>query len=494
LDPNALHVSTKNYDLSRTGANTRETILNQSNVRPGMFGKIAELQVDDQIFAGLLYLSDLTVNGRKRNVLFAATVNNTVYAFDADELGAPLWERNVNMDFSPTGRPSYYSEVQFDGGLNFDGNIGIVGTPVIDISTKTIYFLARTQEDTAVVQRLWALDVFDGKNRVDPVVIASNDFTSLRNNQRAALAYGNDTVYVAWGSYGDGPPYHGVVRAYDSKTLALTGAFNVTPSGALGGIWMGGGAPSMDAEGNLYYSTGNGSWNGTTDFGTSVVKLKARTLEVLDWFTPYDWQMLNDNDYDLGSSFPVILPGLNMLVITGKRGKLYLLNSDDLGQIADQDSQIPQSLDTVGHLQHGIAAWRGPDGLTLYTWTLGDSLRAYRFDPANKKFIYPSIALGSVTGVGGPGTVLAISSDSDKAGTGIVWATVPLAPAWQLSAPGRFLAFSTEEVGGELPLLWASDNPEDDMHNFSKGSPPLVVKGRVYVASLSNVISVYGLK
>jgi hypothetical protein len=246
----------------------------------------------------------------------------------------------------------------------------------------------------------------------------------------------------------------------------------------------------MDAQGNLYYATGNGTWDGITDFSDSVVKLKARTLELLDWFTPYNYDMLNINDWDLSSSFPVILPELNMLVIAGKGGKMYMLNSDNLGRVVDQDAQIPQSWE-MGPLRQGIAAWRGPYGLTVYSWTVSDTLRSYRFDPATMKFIFPNIAQSTVAAFEG---VLTISSDGDKAGTGIVWVTTPLARAWPgITAPGRFLAFSTEDVGGQIPLLWASDDPKDDMHNFSKSSPPLVVNGRVYVPSLSNAISIYGL-
>jgi len=457
-----------------------------------MFGKITELQVDDQILGGLLYISDLYINGQKRNVLFAATVNNTLYAFDTDGLGDPLWVRNVNRDFNPSGRPSHYTDVNFNGWPSYSGNLGIVGTPVIDISRKTMYFVTRTEEDEVAVQRIWAINITDGTNRVDPVVIASNCFTTLLNNQRASLAYGNDTIYVAWASFGDATPYHGVVHAYDSNTLSLTGTFNVTPSGEMGGIWMGGGAPSMDAEGNLYYATGNGTWNENTDFGNSVVKLKARTLEVLDWFTPYDQEALNYDDRDLGASFPMILPGLNMLVIGSKGRKMYLLNSDNLGGIADSDTQIPQSWMISGP-RHGIAAWPGPNGLTLFVWSTSDTLRAYRFDSSAMNFILPSVAesLSSVAN-GTAGATLTVSSDGNKVGTGIVWAAMPL--AFMEPAQGKFLAFSAEEVNGDLPLLWASDAPEDDMHDFSKGAPPLVVNGKVYVASLSKVISVYGLK
>lgn len=490
-----LNVTTKSYGVDRAGANTEETVLNQQNVKPGTFGKLNELIVDDQIYAGLLYLSGLSINGVRRNALFAATVNNTVYAFDADKLGPPLWERNFNKDFNASGRPSFQSDVNFNGAVNFSGNVGIVGTPVIDMSTKTMYFVTRTEEDGSAVQRLWAIDVTDGKNRVGPTVITANSFSSSRNNQRPALAFGNDTIYIAWASYGDATPYHGMVRAYDSKTLANTGEFNATPSGEMGGIWMAGGAPAMDAGGNLYYVTGNGTFNPNSDFGNSVVKLKARTLEVLDWFTPYDWQDMNNKDWDLGASYPVILPGLNMLVISGKSRKMYLLNADDLGRIAEQDSQIPQSWAIPGSGgRHGIAAWRGPNGLTLYTWNGNDNLRAYRFDSSSRKFILPNVAQGAVRANGFSGTTLAISSNGDKPGTGIVWAATPTNTTDELSVSGRFFAFSTEEIGGELPLLWASNAPEDEMHKFSKGSPPLVANGRVYVPSVSKLISVYGLK
>src|SRR5260370_16653597 len=102
-----VNVLTRNYDNQRTGANLSESILNSSNVNPAQFGKLFMLPVDDQVFAGILYVSNLSIAGGMHNVIFVATVNNTVYAFDADTFGPPLWQQN----FNGTGRPTHTSEV-----------------------------------------------------------------------------------------------------------------------------------------------------------------------------------------------------------------------------------------------------------------------------------------------------------------------------------------------------------------------------------------------
>src|SRR5215471_7176215 len=77
-------ILTRGYDNQRTGADTSETVLTAANVNASQFGKLFQLQVDDQVYAGILYVPGLTVNGATHNVIYVATVNNTVYAFDAD--------------------------------------------------------------------------------------------------------------------------------------------------------------------------------------------------------------------------------------------------------------------------------------------------------------------------------------------------------------------------------------------------------------------------
>src|SRR5215831_6848314 len=207
----ALNVLTRNYNSQRTGANLSETILNTSNVNSRDFGKLYMLPVDDQIFAGILYVSDVALGGGVHNVIYVATTNNTVYAFDADVLAEPLWVRN----FNGAGRPTTNSEARTpcDPYRDFIGNIGIIGTPVIDGSSKTYYFVTRTVENGETVQRLHAIDISTGDERpnsprVVQASVAGNgagardgrlSFNPRTALQRSALTLSEDgIVYVAW--------------------------------------------------------------------------------------------------------------------------------------------------------------------------------------------------------------------------------------------------------------------------------------------------------
>src|SRR5262249_32371744 len=212
-----------NYNNQRTGANLSETVLNTSNVNPSQFGKLFQVQVDDQIYAGILYAAGLSIGGSTRNVIFVATVNNTVYAFDADTAGDPLWQQKLNG----TGRPTRNTDVGQACGTyrDFSGNIGIVGTPVIDGSTSIMYFVTRTIESSSTVQRLRAIDIRTGADRISPVTISATSFSPSLNNQRPALALANNAVYVGWSSFCDTGSYHGFLMAFDKSTLQRVGTF-----------------------------------------------------------------------------------------------------------------------------------------------------------------------------------------------------------------------------------------------------------------------------
>jgi hypothetical protein len=500
----AVNVSTRNYNNQRTGANISETTLTTSNVNSSQFGKLFQNQVDDQVYSGLLYAAGLSIGGATRNVLYVATVNNTVYAFDADAAGAPLWQRN----FNGTGRPTRNTEVGSACGAyrDFSGNIGIIGTPVIDESTDIMYFVARTVEGSSTVQRLRAIDTRTGADRMSPVVISAPSFSSSLNNQRPGLALANNTVYIGWSSFCDTGSYHGFLMAYDASTLQQVGAFNVTPGGTRAGIWMAGAAPAFDGNGNLYASTGNGDWNGSANFGETLLKLAPRTLSLLDWFTPSNWMSLNNGDLDLGSAGPIFLPGTNMAVIGGKGGgKGYLIDSNSLGHMVSGDTQIRQAFQAVEltnrtgvtyHIHNTMVTWNSPQGLNLYVWGENDFLRAFRFNTSTQKLNEPAFAEGAILPPPGmPGGMMTISANGSASGTGILWATTPRAgDANQAVVPGALYAFNAQGSGATLPLIWSSTGVGDDTYNFSKGSPPVVVNGKVYVASLSNIVSVYGLR
>src|SRR5436190_5423297 len=274
-------VTTQHNDAARTGANLSETTLTTTNVNVSEFGKLFERTVDDEIYAQPLYVEGVNMAALGiRNVVYVATNNDSVYAFDADDpaAAAPLWRVNYTNPAAGIVPVSRTDVGQACGTyVDFAGNIGIGGTPVIDAASQAMYFVTRTKESGAFVQRLHGIDIRDGSERPgSPLVIqasvvgtgdgrdAQNNiaFNARTQNQRAGLLLDHGTVYITWASYCDQGPYHGWILVYDAATLQQAMVYNTTPDGGLGGIWQSGAGLTADAAGNLYTLTGNGSFNG----------------------------------------------------------------------------------------------------------------------------------------------------------------------------------------------------------------------------------------
>ena len=171
-------------------------------------------------------------------------------------------------------RGSRASSSPVPASMNIVGNVGIQGTPVIDPQAGTIYFVARTKENGDYFQRLHALDLATGVARSgSPVTITASvsgtapdavagvvTFNPKMQSQRPALALVNGVVLIAWAGHEDLPPFHGWVIGYDAASLARVGVYCVSPDASAGGIWQGGRGPTIDAAGNVYFVTGNGTW------------------------------------------------------------------------------------------------------------------------------------------------------------------------------------------------------------------------------------------
>ncbi|BDI29795.1 hypothetical protein CCAX7_18460 [Capsulimonas corticalis] len=520
-------VWTQHNDNSRTGQNTQESVLNVSNVNKSTFGKLFSYPVDDQVYAQPLYVPGLTmpVDGKTHNVVFVATVNNSLYAFDADnpaaDGGQPLW----SVNFTPGScRPPIKSDIA--GWYNdFDNNMGIVGTPVIDTASGTLYVVSRWTDGSVFNQDLHAIDIHTGEERanspqsIDAEYVAgavTTGFDARLQNQRPALLLQNGVVYIAWASHGDTSPYHGWIIGYKASDLSQVAVWNSSPTGDMSSIWQSGQGLTTDAAGNIYFMTGNGTFDGTTNFGESVLKLTPSTSGALtfkDFFAPSNWDTLNAWDADLGSAGILGIPGTKLILGGGKEGKLYLLNTDNLGKVNSVDNVVQEFQATspaagqTGHIHGTPVYWRNPSGQYIYVWGENDYLRQYQFlngvDANHGSFNTSAIAhspfRAPLYNGGMPGGFLSISSNGNAANSGIVWAATPYDDnANQQTVAGVLSAFDASNVSH---VLWTSkDFPSrDDIGRFAKFVPPTVTNGKVYVPSWGDgnggpcQLCVYGL-
>jgi len=493
------------YDQGRTGANLQENLLTTANVNSSTFGKVDSYSVDGQIYAQPLYVPGVEIPGQgTHNILVVATMNDMLYAFDADQSSPPLWSKNLA---APNHPESIFNILIAAIGdlLDISDNIGIESTPIIDPATNTLYVVARTSENLNSVFRLHALDLTTGVETSGGSVVISGSSTSGINNltfdpgiqnQRAGLAMAKGNIIIAFGSHEDSYQYYGWVMAYDASTLAQTGVFVTVPTADHGGaVWQSGRAPAVDSSGYVYMFVGN-SWgdnayDGVNNFSESAIKLDpAQGLELVDWFTPDNWQDLDSNDADLSSSGPTLIPNTNLLLGGGKEGNLYLLNQDNLGQYDPTDSQVIQKVDTGGEVRGGPVFWpRTASNSLLYNFSADSTLMALGFNGAQFDIVSTSPALVAAY----PGGILSLSANGEQPGSGVLWSLMPVSDdAIGQSVPGILRAYEAENITNEL---WNSlILPGDDFGLLAKFVPPVVANGKVYVATFSNELAVYGLR
>jgi hypothetical protein len=494
-------VTTYHNDNARTGQNLGETILSPANVNSTGFGRLFRYGVDGYVYAQPLYLSGVNIPGKGvHDVVYVATEHDTVYAFDATtQKKGLLWKTRLAVHGA---RPVKSREVGCD---DLVPEIGITSTPVIDPVGGTIYVVAKTMERGQAKQRLHALDVATGAEKLGgPVEIAASvpgtgdgsdgtnvAFDPLREHQRAALTLSNGVVSIAWASHCDNGPYHGWVMGYDAGNLGQVSVANLTPDGGLGGVWQSGGGLAADAAGNLFAVTGNGTFDadvGGRDYGDSIVELSPGSFDVADFFTPFNQADLQAADLDLGSGGALLLPDQpgahpHLLVASGKEGTIYLVDRDAMGHFhSGDDSQIVQVLPgAIGGSFDTPAYWNG----FLYYGGTGDNLTAFELSGGS---LSTSPVARSDDGFGFPGPTPVISANGNT--NGIVWAIQRNDPAAVLFA----FDATPDLINGRLAKLYDSTQAgrRDDAGKAVKFVPPLVAAGRVYVPAQKRV-TVYGL-
>ena len=483
-------VTTQHNDNARTGANLSETVLTPANVNPAHFGMLFKHAVDDQLYTQPLVVTGVKLADGTHDVVYVTTVNNSVYAFDANDGAAasPLWHVNF-------GTPANLHSAPF-GCTDMNGNMGIVGTPVIDRARNTLYVVALTEAGGTFTQRLHALDLATGADLpASPARIEAPDFNPLMQNQRPALLLSHGTVYVGYASHCDKDPYHGFLMAYDATTLKQTGVFNTTPTGSEASIWQSGQGPAADAAGNIYVVSGNGSWDGKQNFSESFLKLTPG-LKLVDWFTPTNHFVLDKQDNDLNSSGATLVPSPNGTVIVGggKEGVLYTIDPAHFGHLGDEHA-LGHFKATASHL-HSLVYWQSAaHGPVLYIWGQRDIARVYAVKDGHVE--EKPLMTRALANEGHPGAMLSLSANGDK--DGILWAAIHASgDSWHESRPGILHAYAADDITHEL---WNSlEMPaRDDCGNYSKMAPPTIANGKVYLPSFgtanvgSGQLCVYGL-
>jgi hypothetical protein len=530
------------YDLAGTGNNDKETILTPANVSSPKFGKLFDITgLDGAVYAQPLYVPGLMVNGATHNVIFIATQHDMLYAFDADTAGPALWSRQL---IDKTNGETYLDNPLVDTGKICcpDNAIGITGTPVIDQSTNTLYVVARTKKNNprTYYQHIYAIDITTGATKVSQQIQSSvsgdgdkrffpdspntltfdrpfdqggpNDtrdgIVETHHNQRGGLMLLGNQVYVTWGSHTDIHPYHGWIMAFDKTTLNLNVAFCVTPNDQAGGVWMSGAAPSSDGT-NIFLATGNGDYDpGDLNYAQSLLRLN-QNLTVADNFTPFNWSTLNVTDLDVAASSPIVLPDQpgahpHMLLMTGKEGTIYLVDRDNMGKFQQgSDNQIVQSIRQAlpGIVRSSPAYWNGfvyyaggiitdeTPGANPADFNKPDVLRAYQLQngllstqpvmKGNQPFFFP----GATPWISSNGTTNAI-----------VWIVRNPPPN------GGAATLEAYDATNLSSLLFSSSQRDGTGGSFTRFVVPVVVNGKVYVASVNGAndangrISVYGLK
>jgi hypothetical protein len=498
-------VVTYKNDLARTGQNLTESVLTLANVASSSFGKLRVLTADGLVDAQPLYLSALMVGGSAHNVLFVATENDTVYAYDSDT-GTVLWQKSL------LGSGEMPSDDRGCGQVT--PTIGITSTPVIDRSAGAhgvIYLVAMSIDASRNYhQRLHALDVTTGAEQFNgPAEIAaiypaaaggSNTFDAGSYEERAGLLLLSGVIYTTWTSHCDASPYTGWVIAYNSSTLAQTGVLNVAANSAGGGpsIWMAGGGPAADTAGNIYVLTANGVFDTTLDangfpnqgdYGNSFVKVATTggALKVADYFAMYNEVSESSADVDLGSGGIMLLPDLadsggttrHLAVGAGKDGNLYVVNRDSMGKFnPNNNNQIWQEL--TGALPGGI--WSTPAYFngTVYYGPVGAPLLAFKITNA---MLAGSPSSQSAASFAYPGTPAAISANGNA--NGIVW-------AHENGAAAVLHAYDASNLAHELYNSAQAANGRDSFGAGNKFITPTIADGKVFVGTTSGV-AVFGV-
>lgn len=505
-----VNVVTYHYDNLRTGQNQNETILTPANVNSTTFGKLGSFTVDGLADAQPLYLSAVVMpTVGSKNVLYVATENDSVYAFDADSVNGATSTSLWKVSLLGSGETPSDNR----GCSQVTPQIGVTSTPVIDRSRGAhgaMYVVAMSKDANGnYYQRLHALDLttgaelFGGPTTVQATYPGTGDNSSGGNvvfdpkqyKERPGLLEIGTTIYTTWSSHCDARPYTSWVMSYDANTLAQTSVLNLVPNGSEGGIWMAGTAPAADASGDIYFIVGNGDFDTTlnaggfptnANCGNCYVRLTSSApVTLLDYFTPLNTVAESDSDEDFGSGGPLLLPDMvdasgktrHLAVGSGKDSVIYVLDRDNMGKFNGGQDNIYQQIS--GQLGGGVFSKPSYFNNTVYYGAVGDHLKAF---PVTSALLAETPSSESASTFAYPGTTPSISANG--ATNGIVWAV-------ENASTGILHAYNATNLTNEL---YNSNQAANNRDQFSdnKFVTPMVANGKVYIGTPNSVV-VFGL-
>jgi hypothetical protein len=509
-------VTTYHNDNGRTGQNTQETALMPANVKAATFGKLytSSVTLDSWATAQPLYVANVNIGGVTHNVVYVATLNNSVYAFDADT-GVELWMQNY-------GPPTSFVPLCHDSSFNTapSQGAGIIGTPVIDPVAGIIYFVAKS--GTGVTGSpyglyLHAVDYTTGADKTgSPVLVKTSvgpQFYSRYEENRPALLLNGGYVYVALGSTGctglkNFPAInnHGYVFGFNTANLKKAPfVFVTTPAVDNGGIWQSGGGLVADSGGNIYFETADADFDqniGGLDFGDSIIELDS-SLNLVDFFTPYNADTeLYPGDLEPSSVGPVLVPnqGLgpaNLLIASGKTEEMWVLNPGNMGQFCStctattgntnilQDVEPPSYLSGCEQPPNAILTCRYGAltywNNTIYVPGTNSPLIAYSLTNGQLGTTPLRTAIG-YSNVNSP------SISSNGTTNGIVWVVTEGAPPANVGTLRAYDAVTLK------PLYYSTTaaNGRDTLGAMAHFATATVANGKVFIATQTQLV-VYGL-
>jgi hypothetical protein len=504
-------ITTYHYDTNRTGWNRNETVLTPANVGISTFGFLHHVPLDDQVDGQPLVVPGVNITGGahrgKHDVVYVATEGNTVYAVDVHS-GVVL----LNPNF---GKP-----VTWPLGCNNNGpNVGINSTPVIDLTSSTMYVVIYTNDLNGPAYRIHALDLGSLTDKVAPqVVVASHtlmdgstfNFNATYQRQRPGLLLANGNVYAGFGSFCD--YFANLSRGWllgwttgSLTPLAANEIFDVQPSSPnsffLSSIWMSGYGPAVDDSGNILFATGNSDPSGSTYDGVSniqesVVKVSPDLTTVLGLFTPSNQSYLDRYDADFGSGGVLVLPDQpgakpHLAVAAGKIGSMYLMNTDNLGGYSTIKNNVLGTYQ-IGQCWCGQSYFVDTDGIARVVSSGAREVRVWKLATSPKPALTQVSTSPFLIGGGqDPGFFTSISSNGTA--NPIIW-VLSRPPSSSLRSPVYLYAFNPDAtngstmtelfkgVGGYWPNLGGNSN-----------LVPVVANGQVFVASYQE-LQIFGLK